>query len=181
MTKIRFKMQPTGGTYSEEELRQQFKAATRRAAAADRVEPRAVSARYEKRTNRIVVELTTGVVVSFPPAVLQGLTAASPHDLAQVVVSSHGTALHWENLDADFSVPDLLAGVFGTRAWMADLGRKGGRTTSEAKVAAARVNGRKGGRPPKGGRDTPSDKGASSSRQRNGTVLSRKLRRQALA
>ena len=30
-----------------------------------------------------------------------------------------GSRFHWETLDADFSVPALLVGVFGTTAWMA--------------------------------------------------------------
>lgn len=133
--------------YSEEEIRHQFKAATRRAAEADQVEPRAIRARFDKKTSRIVLELTTGVVVTFPPALLQGLGNASQEDLAHVVVSPHGTAIHWERLDADFSVPGLLAGIFGTRTWMAALGGKGGRVTSEAKAKAARINGHRGGRP----------------------------------
>jgi hypothetical protein len=135
--------------YSPEELRKQFTEATRRAADADRVEPRAVRAYYDKKLARIVVELTTGVVVSIPPGVVQGLANASPHDLRTVTVSPQGTALHWSTLDADFSVSGLIAGVFGTRAWMAEVGRKGGRVTSAAKAVAARANGRKGGRPPK--------------------------------
>ena len=40
----------------------------------------------------------------------------------------------------------LLAGVFGTRSWMA---RQAGQARSEAKAAAARANGAKGGRPRK--------------------------------
>jgi len=134
--------------YSEEELQKQFTDARQRAAEADRKEPRAVRASYNKRTNCVVVELTSGVVVHIPPRLLQGLAEASPQDLAAVTVSPHGTALHWEAMDADFSVPGLLAGVFGTRAWMAEVGRKGGQVTSPAKAAAARANGQKGGRPP---------------------------------
>ncbi|PZR07781.1 MAG: DUF2442 domain-containing protein, partial [Azospirillum brasilense] len=49
-------------------------------------------------------------------------------------------------LDADLSVPGLLAGLFGTRAFMA---RQAGRATSPAKAAAARANGARGGRPRK--------------------------------
>ena len=54
--------------------------------------------------------------------------------------------LHWEKLDADFTVPGLLAGIFGTKRYMAQLA---GRSTSAAKATAARVNGAKGGRPRK--------------------------------
>lgn len=135
--------------YAEEELRQQFEEATRRAAQADLREPRAAHARYDKNAKCIVVTLTTGVLVSFPPRLLQGLAGASSADLSEVAVSPRGTSLHWEQLDADFSVSGLIAGVFGTRAWMADVGRKGGSVSSVAKAAAARANGQKGGRPRK--------------------------------
>lgn len=141
------KMKMNEEFYSEEEIQHQFKEATRRAVAADHVEPRAAHARFDKKTCRIVVELTTGVVVTFPPGLLQGLGNASPEDLAAVVVSPQGTALHWERLDADFSVPGLLMGIFGTRTWMSVLGRKGGSVISEAKAKAARLNGHRGGRP----------------------------------
>lgn len=135
--------------YSEEELQKQFKKARQRAAKADLREPRAAHAYYDEKTKRVVVEMTTGVILNIPPQLLQGLAGASPADLSEVEVSPRGTSLHWEQLDADFSVPGLIAGVFGTRAWMADVGRKGGRVSSAAKAAAARANGQKGGRPRK--------------------------------
>ena len=43
----------------------------------------------------------------------------------------------------------LVAGAFGTRAWMSELGRAGGSMTSPAKRTAARIDGRLGGRPQK--------------------------------
>jgi hypothetical protein len=46
----------------------------------------------------------------------------------------------------DLSIPGLLAGLFGTKAYMA---RRAGQAKSPAKAAAARENGRKGGRPRK--------------------------------
>ncbi len=58
---------------------------------------------------------------SFPLALAQGLAGASPEDLAEVKLTPLGDGLHWEKLDADFSVPALLAGVFGTAAWMAQV------------------------------------------------------------
>lgn len=42
-----------------------------------------------------------------------------------------------------------MAGIFGTQAWMQELGRRGGHATSTAKATAARLNGKKGGRPAK--------------------------------
>jgi hypothetical protein len=113
-----------------------------------RGEPRAASARYDRRTRRMVVELTNGCSFVFPPRALQGLARASEAALADVEILGLGHALHWPRLDADFTVPGLLMGVFGTRAWMAsELARRAGRSRSPAKAAAARANGRKGGRP----------------------------------
>lgn len=135
--------------YTEEELRRQLEESAEGAAESDLKEQRAVDAYYDRDAERIVVELATGVTVLFPPELLQGLGGASPEDLAEMELSPYGTSLHWEGLDADFSVDGLISGVFGTRVWMADLGRRGGKATSEAKAAAARANGMKGGRPRK--------------------------------
>ena len=110
----------------------------------------AVSARYDRRTARIVVNLNTGVQVAFPPRLAEGLADASPADLADIEISPAGLGLHWPKLDADVYVPSLLQGVFGSKRWMASqLGAAGGQARSRAKVAAARENGRKGGRPRK--------------------------------
>jgi hypothetical protein len=109
-------------------------------------EPRAASARYDRRLDRVVVELTNGCTFAFPPRLAQGLEGASDEELSQVEVLGAGYGLHWEALDADFTVPGLLAGIFGTGAYMA---RRAGRATSPAKAEAARRNGSKGGRPRK--------------------------------
>jgi succinylarginine dihydrolase len=76
------------------------------------------------------------------------MARANDAALADVEILGQGHALRWPRLDADFTVPGLLMGVFGTRAWMAsELARHAGRAKSSAKAAAARANGRKGGRP----------------------------------
>jgi len=111
-------------------------------------EPRAASARYDRRSKRIVVDLTNGCTFAFPPHLAQGLESASAEQLAAVEILGMGYGLHWEKLDVDFSVPGLMAGVFGTRSYMA---RRAGQTTTPAKAAAARANGAKGGRPRKAG------------------------------
>lgn len=104
---------------------QEYERAKRAAARADRIEPRAKSARYDRRTNRIVVELRNGATFMFPAELAQGLAGAAPKDLAEVQVTPSGAGLRWPSLDADFSLPNLLAGEFGSKSWMAKLGRDG--------------------------------------------------------
>ena len=124
----------------------QIDAALERGRTARLAEPRAQACRYDRASGRIVVELTNGCIFAFPAHLGEGLEDASDEQLAQVEIQGSGYGLHWEALDADLSVPGVLAGLFGTRAHMA---RQAGRATSSAKAAAARSNGLKGGRPRK--------------------------------
>ncbi|MFM2041862.1 MAG: hypothetical protein RLY86_438 [Pseudomonadota bacterium] len=111
-------------------------------------EPRAASARYDAATGRVVVDLTNGCAFLFPARAAEGLETASEDDLAVVEVGGAGYGLHWPRLDVDLSVPGLLAGLFGTRAFMdRQRAARAGSTRSPAKAAAARRNGAKGGRP----------------------------------
>jgi hypothetical protein len=127
----------------------QIEAAAERGRVARHNEPRAASARYDRRVGRMIVELTNGCTFTFPPLLAQGLESATADQLGAVEVLGAGYGLHWDALDADLSIPGLLAGLFGTQAYMA---RQAGRATSPAKAAAARANGAKGGRPRKSAR-----------------------------
>ena len=129
------------------ELEREIAEARRAAAEAAAKEPRATTAHYDAGRHEVVIEFVDGARLAIPANNIQGLEEARPEDLAQVEVTPSGSGIHWEALDVDMSVPGLVAGVFGTGAWMAELGRKGGSATSDAKVSAARANGRKGGRP----------------------------------
>lgn len=134
----------------DEQLDREIEDSRKRSMIADPSEPRAVSARYNRRTRRIDVELADGWLFGFPASSAQGLQGATPDQLAEVEVVGDGYALHWQSLDADFTVAGLLQGRFGSRAWMREHARRAGSATSEAKARAARANGRKGGRPRKG-------------------------------
>ncbi|MDX2214312.1 MAG: DUF2442 domain-containing protein [Oculatellaceae cyanobacterium bins.114] len=102
-------------------FQQQFEEAQSAATQANLTEPRAVSAYYDSTVGLVIIRLQSGAIFSFPPEIAQGLAGAEPDVLAQVEVTPMGDGLHWETLDADFSVAGLLAGVFGTKRWMADL------------------------------------------------------------
>jgi hypothetical protein len=124
--------------------------AERRGTRSLNTEPRARTARYDRRTRRILVDLTNGCSFAFPARQAQGLEWASDAELAQVEVLGLGFGLHWERLDVDLSVPGLLAGLFGTKAYVdRQRAARAGSATSAAKAAAARRNGAKGGRPRK--------------------------------
>jgi len=129
-------------------------AAIARGKIARATEPRAAAARYDRTLGRVVVELTSGCSFAFPPRLAQGLEQATEAQLEEVEILGRGSGLHWEALDADLSVPGLLAGIFGTKAYMAGLA---GKACSPAKSAAARRNGAKGGRPRGAGPRKPAD------------------------
>ncbi|NDW02910.1 DUF2442 domain-containing protein [Jiella pacifica] len=107
--------------------------------------PTPSSARYDAASGRIVVEFTNGSAFMVPARALQDLENASNEDLAAVEIEN-GYALRWDRLDVDFTIPGLMAGMFGTARFMASAA---GRARSTAKAEAARKNGRKGGQPRK--------------------------------
>lgn len=112
-------------------------------------EPLAVDVSHDQRRDAIVVTMNNDARLIIPRSLLQGLRDATPRALRGGVVAEQGTVLTWSALDVDFTVMSLLRGVFGGRRWMSELARHAGATTSTAKAAAARRNGRKGGRPSK--------------------------------
>jgi hypothetical protein len=72
---------------------------------------------------------------------------ATPEQLARIELEGSGTGLVWPALGVAHYIPGLVAGVFGTRRWMAETGRRGGTRRTKAKALAARTNLAKGGRP----------------------------------
>lgn len=138
------------GRFMEVVTDEQLEAAEARGKALTETEPRAKAVRYNRETGRVTVDLVNGCSYIFPADMAEELSGAGHDDLAQVEVDGVGFNLHWPGLDVDLYVPALVAGVFGTRAWMNKaLARQAGQATSGAKAEAARANGRKGGRPKK--------------------------------
>lgn len=110
---------------------------------------RAVAASYERRTGRVMMELTSGFVFGFPARAIPALAKASDDQLSAVELSPGGSGLHWNDLDVDLSIPGLLLSSVGRSEKLSEMARLAGRSRSRAKAKAARANGAKGGRPRK--------------------------------
>lgn len=99
--------------------------------------PRAISARFDRRTQKVVIKLNTGIDFAFDPRLAPGLGDTALDDLVGVSVEGVGSTLHFPRLDADFTVSRLLEGFLGPMDW----------TKREARALASRENGKRGGRP----------------------------------
>ena len=112
-------------------------------------DPVAQNVEHVPALNLLIVGLSNRRRLVLPVEDLQGLEHATHEQLVNYELIGRGTGISFPALDADFYVPALIEGVYGTRRWMAELGKKGGVARTEAKRQAARRNGAKGGRPKK--------------------------------
>jgi hypothetical protein len=112
-------------------------------------EPRVIEVEYKPGAglDLLILRLSDGHRHLIPREDLQGLQSATKEQIARVEILGNGTGLHWPALNLDLYVPALLRRVYGTKRWMAEIGRSGGSAKSLAKKRAARANGLKGGRP----------------------------------
>jgi hypothetical protein len=130
-----------------------FAVANRRATELHEALPKAVAARYDRKSGRVIVDLSSRLSISFSPRDAQGLERAKPSQLDEIEISPSGFGIHFPKLDADLYVPGLLEGFLGSKKWMAArLGQVGGKSRSRAKRVASRANGKLGGRPRKAAR-----------------------------
>jgi len=107
--------------FDEAELSAQIERASRASEIANSIEPRAKSAHYDVASGLVVIALKNGATFSFPSQIAQGISGAPVAALSEIELTPSGDGLHWELLDVDLHVPSLLAGIFGTRAWIAQL------------------------------------------------------------
>jgi hypothetical protein len=117
----------------------EFEAITRRATQRMKHQLLAVDARYDRRGERVMITLNNGAVVGFPLSALPGLESATPGDLRNIEVEGGGYGLHVAALDADISIPSLLAEQLGSTIMRRAI----------ARANASKANDRLGGRPRK--------------------------------
>ena len=67
-----------------------------------------VSAHYYSRLGNIVVRLSTGEIFFFPAHMVEGLSKASPKELAEIEITPSGLGLHWPRLDVDLYLPAVI-------------------------------------------------------------------------
>src|SRR5229473_678505 len=96
--------------------RDDFKQADQRAKDLGARIPRAVSANYDRKTGRIVVHLSSKLIVSFSPADVEGLEGAQPAQLKEIEINPSGFGIHFPALEADLYVPGFLEGYLGLQS-----------------------------------------------------------------
>ena len=89
-----------------------------------------------------------GSRLAIPIHRVKELADLSKEVLETIVISPAREAISIQSADIDIYIPGLLTKLYG-RVISEQNGRVGGSSKSEAKVAAVRENGRKGGRPRK--------------------------------
>jgi hypothetical protein len=102
-------------------------AALARATPKVEIEPRALSARYDRKYERIVVDLNNGCTFAFPARKVQGLEDAMAAELADIELLGGGYGLHWPRPNVSLRVEGALAGIFGSRKWMERLAASDGK------------------------------------------------------
>ncbi len=110
-------------------------------------EPHAVAVHYDAATGLLHIKLRNGASVAAPARKLRGLKNADDEQLAKVRIEN-GRALFWDALDVQFSLIAALAAITGLTT-ASDSAQRAGKVRSEKKAAAARANGKMGGRPRK--------------------------------
>lgn len=133
--------------FSEDAIADQIAQAKEAAIAEEKAGSCARKVEYDRQRDLIVFYFTNGSQFAVPPDLIQGLQEATVEQLKDVWLDRAGLSVHWPSLDADFNILGLVQGIFGTKDWMAEIGRQGGKQTSEAKRRSSRENGKKGGRP----------------------------------
>jgi Protein of unknown function (DUF2442) len=93
----------------------------------------------------LTLELRNRASVTIPVSEIEELANRPAVDLAKVEVDPLGEGLLWPTLDIGISAPGLIEDFFGY-ATRSKIARAGGRRSTPAKAAAARANGKKGGR-----------------------------------
>jgi len=125
----------------------EMRAAIREGRKRDRTATKILAAHYDRVRDAIVVELSTGAMLSVPRRVILGFKHGSPKTLADLEIMAGKEALWSDTLDDGVLLEQLVVLAAGEEI----IGMLGARINaakkSPARAAASRANGTKGGRP----------------------------------
>lgn len=134
----------------QEPTPQEYEEVRRHSRELNETETRIARATYEDE--RFVFELKgsalNGTVLSLPARALVPVENATNEQLGAFIVTVSGSSIRWPELDFGIGAPALAMAACGLTA-RSVAARAMGSATSEAKAAAVRANGAKGGRPRK--------------------------------
>jgi hypothetical protein len=128
---------------SEDEIQRAVQAGRQRR----QTQRRASGVRFEPDRDAIEIELTDGVAVRLPRAMIDEFRGVAPADMADLRVSPAGNGIRLDRHDSVISVHGLIAALATPGDMAASLGKLSGSAKTQKKRESARANGAKGGRP----------------------------------
>jgi hypothetical protein len=136
-------MRPARVTTTDAEI----DAAIKRGRAYSRSGTKIVEARYLRAQDALLIRLSTGALVQLPRKALSALRSLSPKDLSRVEIGPAGASIWFEPGDVGVEFEDVILAAAGASALRTAGARALGSVTTKKKAAAARSNGKRGGRP----------------------------------
>jgi hypothetical protein len=85
--------------------------------------PSAITAKYDRALDVILLGLDNGRRLVIPREDMQGLQAATESQIADIEIFG-GTDISWPQLDLDHNLLSLLEGRYGSDEWMQNLGKR---------------------------------------------------------
>ncbi len=92
-------------------------------AAALPIYPSALTAKYDRALDVILLSLDNGRRLVIPREEMQGLQTATESQIADIQIFG-GTDISWPQLDLDHNLLSLLKGRYGSDEWMQHLGKQ---------------------------------------------------------
>jgi hypothetical protein len=106
-----------------------------------------LSADYVASRDTLRLELSTGATIELPRTMLPALGKLRARDLAQIEIGPAGATLWFQPADTGVDLNEVLIATIGAAALKTLGARSLGATSTRKKAAAARANGKRGGRP----------------------------------
>ena len=73
---------------------------------------------YDRATDRVQIKLSEGNTLKIDSCQIQGLSDATPTQIATAQIYADRSGIYWEELEIRLSLSDLVAGRYGDKSWM---------------------------------------------------------------